>query len=171
MGENAVSKKRLVRWENDEGMDSKRMGKLLQNLDGAEDNDINIEGIPDYKLPQPDREFEMDDSSNEEDDDEVLTECEEAVDDNESDSEGDSDSDSNWFSVMHVAVKKIPFKTQFSFRVYPLPSPSNISPTVYKPPKKGLCQIISPGFNCGILRYVTNCNPAQRKIFSYYAGT
>ena len=75
-------------------MDSKRMGKLLQNLDGAEDNDINIEGIPDYKLPQPNREFEMDDSSNEEDD-EVSTECEEAADDNESDSEGDSDSDSN----------------------------------------------------------------------------
>ena len=49
----------------------------------------------------------MNDSSDEEDDDEVLTECEEAVDDNESDSEGDSDSDSNWFSVMYVAVKKI----------------------------------------------------------------
>ena len=65
------------------------------NLDGTEDNDINIEGIPDYKLPQPDREFEMDDSSDEEDDDEVLTECEEAVDDNGSDSEGDSGSDSN----------------------------------------------------------------------------
>ena len=48
---------------------------------GTEDNDINIEGIPDYKLPQPDREFEMDDSSDEEDDDEVLTECEEAADD------------------------------------------------------------------------------------------
>ena len=68
---------------------------ISHNLDGTEDNDINIEGIPDYKLPQPDREFEMDDSSDEEDDDEVLTECEEAVDDNESDSEGDSDSDSN----------------------------------------------------------------------------
>ena len=81
---------------------------ISHNLDGTEDNDINIEGIPDYKLPQPDREFEMDDSSDEEDDDEVLTECEEAVDDNESDSEGDSDSDSNWFSVMYVAVKKIP---------------------------------------------------------------
>ena len=52
----------------------------------------NIEGIPDYKLPQPDRNFGMDDSSDEEDDDEVLTECEEAVDNNESDSEGDSDS-------------------------------------------------------------------------------
>ena len=50
----------------------------------------------------------MDDSSNEEDDDEVLTEYEEAVGDNESDSEGDSDNDSNWFSVMYVAVKKIP---------------------------------------------------------------
>ena len=25
------------------------------NLDGTEDDDINIEGIPDYKLPQPDR--------------------------------------------------------------------------------------------------------------------
>ena len=37
----------------------------------------------------------MDDSSYKEDDDEILTECEEAVDDNESDSEGDSDSDSN----------------------------------------------------------------------------
>ena len=35
----------------------------------------------------------MDDSSNEEDDDEVLTEWEEGVDDNKSDSEGDSDSD------------------------------------------------------------------------------
>ena len=44
----------------------------------------------------------------EEDDHEVLTECEEVVDDNESDSEGDSDSDSNSFSVMYVAVKKIP---------------------------------------------------------------
>ena len=63
---------------------------MWNNLDGTEDNDINIEGIPDYKLAQPDREFEMDDSS-----DEVLTECEEAADDNESDSEGDSDSDSN----------------------------------------------------------------------------
>ena len=52
-----------------------------------------IEEIRDYKLPQPDREFEMDDSSNDEDDDKVLTECEEVVDDNESDSEGDSDSD------------------------------------------------------------------------------
>ena len=62
---------------------------ISQNLDETEDNDINIEGIPDYKLPQPDREFEMDDSSDEEDDDEVLTECEEAVDDGESDSEGD----------------------------------------------------------------------------------
>ena len=50
----------------------------------------------------------MDDSRDEEDDDEVLTECEEVVDDNESDSEGDSDSDSNWFSVIYVAVKKIP---------------------------------------------------------------
>ena len=50
----------------------------------------------------------MDDSSNEEDDEEVLTECEEAVDDNESGSEGDSDSESNWFSVIYVAVKKIP---------------------------------------------------------------
>ena len=47
-------------------------------------------------------------AANEEDDDEVLTECEKAVEDNESDSEGDSDSDSNWFSVMYVAVKKIP---------------------------------------------------------------
>ena len=37
----------------------------------------------------------MDDSSNEIDDDEVLTECEEEFDHNESDSEGDSDSDSN----------------------------------------------------------------------------
>ena len=37
----------------------------------------------------------MDDSSDEEDDGEVLTEFEEAVGDNESDSEGDSDSDSN----------------------------------------------------------------------------
>ena len=53
-------------------------------------------------------EFEMDDSTDEEDDDEILTECEEAVDDNESDSEGDSDSDSNWFSVIYVAVKKVP---------------------------------------------------------------
>ena len=69
---------------------------------------ITIEGIPDYKLPHPDRVFEMDDSSDEEDDDEVLTECEEEVNDNESDSEGDSDSDWNWFSVMHVAAKKIP---------------------------------------------------------------
>ena len=68
---------------------------ISHNLDGTEDNDINIEGILDYKLPQPDREFEMDDSSNEEDDNEVLTEGEEAVDDNESDSEGGSDSDSN----------------------------------------------------------------------------
>ena len=50
----------------------------------------------------------MDDSSDGEDDDEVLTECEEAVDDNESDSEGDSDSDSNGFFVMYVAVNKIP---------------------------------------------------------------
>ena len=57
---------------------------------------------------QLDTEFEMDDPSDEEGDDEVLTECEEAVDDNESDSEGVSDSDSNWFSVMYVAVKKIP---------------------------------------------------------------
>ena len=81
---------------------------ISHNLDGTEDNDINIEGIPDYKLPQPDREFEMDDSSDEEDDDEVLTECEEAVDDNESDSEGDSHSDLNWFSVIYVAVNKIP---------------------------------------------------------------
>ena len=46
---------------------------ISHNLDGTEDNDINIEGIPDYKLPQPDREFEMDDSSDEEDDDELLT--------------------------------------------------------------------------------------------------
>ena len=50
----------------------------------------------------------MDDSSYEEDDDEVLTDCEEAVDDNESDREGASDSDSIWFSVIYVAVKKIP---------------------------------------------------------------
>ena len=50
----------------------------------------------------------MDDSSDEEDDDEVLIECEETVDDNVSDSDGDSDSNSNWFSVMYVAVKKIP---------------------------------------------------------------
>ena len=68
---------------------------ILHNLAGTENNDINIEGIPDYKLPQPNREFEMDHSSDEEDDVEVLTECKEAVDDNESDSEGDSDSDSN----------------------------------------------------------------------------
>ena len=78
------------------------------NLYVTEDNDINIEGISDYKLPQSDRESEMDDSSDEEDDDEVLSECEETVDNNESDSEGDRDSDSNWFSVMYVAVKKIP---------------------------------------------------------------
>ena len=84
---------------------------ISHNLDGTEDSDINIEGIPNYKLPQPDREFEMDDSSDEEDDHEVLTECEEAVDDNESDSEGDSDSDSNWFSVVYVAVRKTPFKS------------------------------------------------------------
>ena len=68
---------------------------ISHNLDGTEDNDINIGGIPDYKLPQPDREFEMDDSSDEEDDDKVLTESEEVVDDNESDREGGSDSDSN----------------------------------------------------------------------------
>ena len=68
---------------------------ISHNLDGTEDNDINIGGIPDYKLPQPDREFEMDDSSDEEDEEEVLKECEEAVDDNESDSEGASDSESN----------------------------------------------------------------------------
>ena len=53
----------------------------------------------------------MDDSSDEEDDGEVLTEFKEAVGDNESQSEGDSDSHSNWFSVMYVAVKKIPFKS------------------------------------------------------------
>ena len=58
---------------------------------GKEDNDINVEGIPCYKMPQPDRELEMDDSNDEEDDKEVLTECEEAA-DNDSDSEGDSDS-------------------------------------------------------------------------------
>ena len=68
---------------------------ILHSVDGTEDNDINIEGIPDYKIPQPDREFEINDSSDEEDDDEALPECEEAVNDNESDSEGDSDSDSN----------------------------------------------------------------------------
>ena len=68
---------------------------ISHKLDGTEGNDINIEGILDYKLPQPDREFKMDDSSDEEDDDEVLTECEVAVDDNESGSEGDSDSYSN----------------------------------------------------------------------------
>ena len=68
---------------------------ISDNLDGTEDNDINIEGIPDYKLPQPDREFEMDNSSDKEDDDEVLTECEDAVNNNDCDSEGDSDSDSN----------------------------------------------------------------------------
>ena len=68
---------------------------ISHNVDGTEGNYINIEGIPDYKLPQSDREFEMDDSSDEEDDNEVLTECEEAADDNESDSEGDSGSDSN----------------------------------------------------------------------------
>ena len=67
---------------------------ILHNLDGTEDN-INIEGIPDHKLPQPDRDFEMDDSSNEEDDNKFLTRYEEAVDDNENDSECDSDSDSN----------------------------------------------------------------------------
>ena len=67
---------------------------ISHNLDGTKDN-INIEGIPDYKLPQPDRDFEMDDSSNEEDDNKFLTRYEEAVDDNESDSECDSDSDSN----------------------------------------------------------------------------
>ena len=77
---------------------------ISHNLDGTEGNDINIEEIPDYKLPQPDREFEMDDSSYKEDDDKILTECEEAGDDNES----DSDSDSNSFSVMYVTVKKIP---------------------------------------------------------------
>ena len=65
---------------------------ISHNLDGTEDNDINIEGIPEYKLPQPERDFEMYDSSDEEDDDEVLTECEEAVDNNESDSEGNCDS-------------------------------------------------------------------------------
>ena len=64
-------------------------------LDGTEDNNINIEWIPDYQLPQPDREFEVDDSSDEEDDDKVLTEWQEAIDDNGSDSEGDSGSDSN----------------------------------------------------------------------------
>ena len=37
----------------------------------------------------------MDDSSNEDDEGKALTECEEAVNNNESDSEGDSDSDSN----------------------------------------------------------------------------
>ena len=84
---------------------------ISHNLDGTEGNDINIEGIPDYKLPHPDREFEMDDSSDEEDDGEVITEFKEAVGDNESHSEGDSDSHSNWFSVMYVAVKKIPFKS------------------------------------------------------------
>ena len=68
---------------------------ILHSLDGTEDNDINIEGILDYKLPQPNREFEMDDSSDEEDDNKVLTECEEAVDSNESDSKDGSDSDSN----------------------------------------------------------------------------
>ena len=72
----------------------------------------------------------MNDSSDEEDDDEVLTECEEAVDDNRSDSEGDRGSDSNWFSVIYVAVMKIPLLyvlTQFSFCVYP-PPPPNINP-------------------------------------------
>ena len=37
----------------------------------------------------------MDDSSNEEDDDEVLIECEKVVNGIENDSEGDSDSDLN----------------------------------------------------------------------------
>ena len=68
---------------------------ISRNLDGTEDNDINIKGIPDCKLPQSNREFEIDYSSDEEDDDEVLTECEAAVDGNESDSEGGSDSDLN----------------------------------------------------------------------------
>ena len=44
---------------------------ISHNLDGTEDNDINIEWIPDYKLPHSDGEFEMHDSSDEEDDDEV----------------------------------------------------------------------------------------------------
>ena len=39
--------------------------------------------------------IEMDDSSDKEDGNEVLTECKDAVDDNDSDSEGDSDSDSD----------------------------------------------------------------------------
>ena len=48
---------------------------ISHSLVRTEDNDINIEGISDYKLPQLDREFEMDDSSDEKNDDEVLTEC------------------------------------------------------------------------------------------------
>ena len=30
---------------------------ISHNVDGTEDNDISIKGIPDYKLPQLDREF------------------------------------------------------------------------------------------------------------------
>ena len=62
------------------------MWNLAQPTRWDRDNDINIEGIPDYKLPQPDREFEMDDASDEEDDDEVLTECGEAAGEGASDS-------------------------------------------------------------------------------------
>ena len=36
--------------------------------------------------------------------------------------------------------------------MYNPPPPPNISPTVYKPPQKGLCHNISPGLNYGILR-------------------
>ena len=37
--------------------------------------------------------------------------------------------------------------------MYNPPLLPNISPTVYKPPQKGLCHNISPGLNYGILRY------------------
>ena len=63
---------------------------------------------PEYKLPFLLLLMTLIRVTDEEDDDEVWTESEEAVDDNESDSKGDSDSNSNWFSVMCVAVKKIP---------------------------------------------------------------
>ena len=63
-------------------------------------------------------------------------------------------------------LRKYPVKKSLNAIYLPCitPPPPNISPTVYKPPKKGLCHNISPGLNYGILRYGNKNHPLKQAI-------
>ena len=72
---------------------------ITNNLDGSEDDQVNIRGLEDYKMPLPEEEYHLQMSSEEEEDDEDCYLTDASTDISVSNADSDSDTESSLFTI------------------------------------------------------------------------